>query len=135
MTRWTLADAAAAAARGQPLLPNTRRQSAMSWMLVCSIVGATATILALFLSSNNFLAAEHVVCILLNLAGGVLLSAGATGNAVDSGEFIPFVVLNVIFALIALMALGRWCRRRLQDSEHAPASDKAELCTDPEAEA
>ena len=95
----------------------------MSWTLVCSATGSCGVILALFLSANGLFAAEHLLCILLNLAGGALLTAGSAGNAVESSEFIPFVVLNGVFVVVAVTALGRWCRRKLHGPPPPATSD------------
>jgi hypothetical protein len=93
--------------------------AAISWTLVCSASGSCGIILALFLSSNGFFAADDLLCIMLNAIGGALLTVGSAGNAVESAEFWPFVVLNAVFGLVATMALGRWffCKRSSEEEE------------------
>ena len=86
--------------------------ASFSWTLLCSATGSCGVILALFLSANAISPADSLTCILLNLVGGALLTVGSAGNAVDSSEFYPFLVLNGVFALVATAALGRWFRRR-----------------------
>lgn len=88
--------------------------TAISWTLACSVAGSCGVIMALFLSSNGFYAADDILCIALNAIGGGLLTAGSAGNAVESPEFWPFVVLNAVFGLVASMALVRrlLCRPR-----------------------
>jgi hypothetical protein len=83
----------------------------ISWTLACSTAGSCGIIMALFLSSNGFFAANDLLCIALNAIGGGLLTAGSAGNAVESPEFWPFVVLNAVFGLVATMALARWLFR------------------------
>jgi hypothetical protein len=79
----------------------------VSWTLGCSTLGSCGVISALFLSSNGYFPATGLLCISLNLGGGGLLTAGSAGNAVESSEFIPFIVLNAVFSLVACVALGR----------------------------
>ena len=96
----------------------------MSWTLICSAAGSCGVILALFLSSNNITKASDLFCISLNLIGGLLLTAGSLGNAIHSTEFIPFVVLNAVFALVAAAALIRRVQQvekpRITNGEMSP---------------
>ena len=98
----------------------------VSWTLACSGIGSCGVIFALFLTSNGFFPATSLGCILLNFVGGGLLTVGSAGNAVESSEFVPFVVLNAVFSLVALVALVRLVGRTravaspalLPDGEH-----------------
>ena len=81
--------------------------SSISWTLASSCIGSCGIILALFLSSNQIVLSSSYLCILLNVGGGALLTAASAGNAVNDSEFIPFVVLNTVFALVAVAALVR----------------------------
>ena len=105
---------------------------AISWTLACSGAGSCGVILALFLTSNGFFAATSVGCILLNLLGGGLLLIGSAGNTVESREFIPFVVLNAVFSLVALVALVRWVgRARTAAPPPLPSSPSIDDHTEP----
>jgi len=88
---------------------------AFAWTLVLSSVGSLLIITALFLTVNGIYRGDNVGIILLNILGGALLTAAATGNAFgeDGTEFIPFVILNGIFALIAASGLARWLRKKI----------------------
>lgn len=81
--------------------------SSLSWTLGCSVTGSCGVITALFLSCHGYTAADGVLCISLNAIGGALLTAGSAGNAVESAEFWPFVVLNAVFCSVATLALVR----------------------------
>jgi hypothetical protein len=91
---------------------------AVAWTLVFSSVGSALIITALFLTSNGIKRGDNVDIILLNLLGGALLTAASLGGALreeDGSDFIPFAILNGVFALIAASALARWVRKTLCD--------------------
>lgn len=69
---------------------------------VVGTLGACCLLLAYFLSSSGRIAAASTPGNLLNLAGAVMLGV----NAVAHGA-IPPATLNLIWALIALVALVR----------------------------
>ena len=89
---------------------------AVAWTLVFSSVGSALIITALFLTSNGIKRGDNVDIILLNLLGGALLTAASLGGALreeeDGSDFIPFAILNGVFALIAASALARWVRKK-----------------------
>eukprot|EP00930_Biecheleria_cincta_P068309 TRINITY_DN55622_c0_g1_i1.p1 TRINITY_DN55622_c0_g1~~TRINITY_DN55622_c0_g1_i1.p1 ORF type:complete len:119 (-),score=14.41 TRINITY_DN55622_c0_g1_i1:49-372(-) len=92
---------------------------ALTWTLAMTSVGSLLLIAALFLSSNGFFRNDAILCILLNLSGGALLTTGSVGGAVTSSEFYPFVVINATFALIAFAAFCRWVHKMIVHSKDA----------------
>ncbi|CAE8658222.1 unnamed protein product [Polarella glacialis] len=87
----------------------------VAWTLILTSVGSCLGISALFLTSNGFYPGDNLWIILLNLAGGALLTTGSLGNVFGEGgsEFVPFVILNGVFALIAASGLARLVRKNL----------------------